>query len=147
MKPGTCITRTKTTASTSGTPTRIARTRRRSSPTSRATDFSGDREGIAIYAGRGGVGYLVATEQLPVNSGYHLYRREGTQGLPGEHAAVRVFSGGADSTDGIEVTSRDLGPEFPGGLFVAMNSRGKNFLFHRWSDIQTAIGGKSPTQK
>jgi len=98
--------------------------------------FSGDREGIAIYAGRGGTDYIVATDQLPVNSGYHLYRRE----TP-EHAAVRVFSGGADSTDGVEATSRNLGPEFPGGLFVAMNSRAKNFLFFRWSDIQAAIDG------
>ena len=99
--------------------------------------FSGDREGIAIYSGRGGAGYVVATDQLPVNSGYHLYRRD----TPGDRP-VRVFSGGADSTDGIEVTSRDLGPEFPGGLFVAMNSRAKNFLFYRWSDIQAAIDAK-----
>jgi len=101
--------------------------------------FSGDREGLAIYAGRGGAGYIVATDQLPVNSGYHLYRREATQG--GAHAVVRVFAGGADSTDGIEATSRDLGPEFPGGLFVAMNSSARNFLFYRWSDIEAAIDG------
>jgi 3-phytase len=58
-----------------------------------------------------------------------------------DHAAVRVFSGGADSTDGIEVTSRNLGPDYPGGLFVAMNSGAKNFLFYRWRDIQAAIDG------
>jgi 3-phytase len=104
--------------------------------------FSGDREGLAIYAGRGGNGYIIATDQLPVNSGYHLYRRDVAQGSPSDHAAVRVFSGGADSTDGIEATSRDLGPEFQGGLFVAMNSRARNFLFYRWSDIQAAIDGK-----
>jgi len=105
--------------------------------------FSGDREGLAVYAGRNGTGYIVATDQLPVNSGYHLYRRETTQGGQGDHAPVRVFAGGADSTDGIEATSRDLGPEFPGGLFVAMNSRAKNFLFYRWSDIQAAIDGNA----
>ena len=99
--------------------------------------FSGDREGIAIYAGRDGTGYILATDQLPVNSGYHLYRRE-----TADYAAVRVFSGGADSTDGIDVTSRDLGPEYPGGLFVAMNSRARNFLFYRWSDIQAAIDSR-----
>ena len=105
--------------------------------------FSGDREGLAIYAGPGGNGYILAADQLPVNSGYHLYRRETMLGVPGLHAAVRVFAGGADSTDGIEVTSRDLGPDFPGGLFVAMNSRARNFLFYRWSDIQAAIDGKA----
>jgi 3-phytase len=105
--------------------------------------FSGDREGIAIYAGRDGSGYILATDQLPVNSGYHLYRRDGSQGASSEHAAVRVFSGGADSTDGIEVTSRNLGPDYPGGLFVAMNSSARNFLFYRWSDIQAAIDGSA----
>jgi 3-phytase len=104
--------------------------------------FSGDREGLAIYAGRGGSGYIIATDQLPVNSGYHLYRRDVAQRSSSDHAAVRAFSGGADSTDGIEATSRDLGPEFQGGLFVAMNSRARNFLFYRWSDIQAAIDGK-----
>ncbi len=104
--------------------------------------FSGDREGIAIYARPDGSGYIVATEQLPGNSGYHLYRREATQGPSRDHAVVRVFAGGADSTDGIEATSRDLGPEFPGGLFVAMNSSARNFLFYRWSDVEAAIDGQ-----
>jgi 3-phytase len=104
--------------------------------------FSGDREGLAIYAGRSGTGYILAADQLPMNSGYHLYRRETPQGVPGVHVPVGVFAGGADSTDGIEVTSRDLGPDYPGGLFVAMNSRGRNFLFYRWSDIQAAIDGR-----
>ena len=104
--------------------------------------FSGDREGLAIYGGRGGDGWIIATDQLPVNSGYHLYRRNATQGSTSDHPAVRVFSGGADSTDGIEATSRDLGPEFPGGLFVAMNSSARNFLFYRWKDIQAAIDGR-----
>lgn len=53
-----------------------------------------------------------------------------------------MFDGGADFTDGIEVTSRDLGPEFPGGLFVAMNASARNFLFYRWADIEAAINGK-----
>ena len=104
--------------------------------------FSGDREGIAIYAAAAGAGYILATDQLPVNSGYHVYARQVALGSASDHARVRVFTGGADSTDGIEVTSRDLGPEFPGGLFVAMNARGRNFLFYRWRDIQTAIEEK-----
>jgi 3-phytase len=100
--------------------------------------FSGDREGIAIYAGRGGVGYIIATDQLPGNSRYHLYRRDARPGASPDHRVVRVFAGDADSTDGIEATSRALGPDFPGGLFVAMNSGARNFLFYRWSDIQAA---------
>jgi 3-phytase len=71
-----------------------------------------------------------------------VYARQVAQRASSDHARVRIFSGGADSTDGIEVTSRDLGPEFPGGLFVAMNSRDRNFLFYRWSDVQAAIEEK-----
>ena len=101
--------------------------------------FSGDREGIAIYATPGGAGYVVATDQLPVNSRYHVYRRDTKPGAAPDHTVVRVFAGGAESTDGIEATSRDLGPDFRGGLFVAMNSGARNFLFYRWSDIQAVI--------
>ena len=106
--------------------------------------FTGDREGIAIYATAGGTGYILATDQVPINSSYHVYARHVSQGASPAHARLRVFAGGADSTDGIEVTSRDLGPEFPGGLFVAMNARGRNFMFYRWRDIQAAIDAKGP---
>jgi 3-phytase len=109
--------------------------------------FAGDREGIAIYPQRGGGGYIVATDQLPGNSRYHVYPRAGTEGSRGNPAAVRVFTGGADSTDGVEATSRDLGGEFPGGLFVAMNASSRNFLFYRWSDIQAVIDGRAGPAK
>ena len=104
--------------------------------------FAGDREGIAIYAGPGGAGYIVATDQVPGNSSYHLFRRDAAPGASSNHAVMRTFAGGADSTDGIEATARNLGPEFPGGLFVAMNASARNFLFYRWTDIEAAINGK-----
>ena len=40
--------------------------------------FRGDREGIAIYALPDGTGYIVCTDQLDVDSEYHLYVRGGT---------------------------------------------------------------------
>jgi 3-phytase len=49
-----------------------------------------------------------------------------------------VVRGGADSTDGIEVTSAPLGSRFPHGLLVAMNSRGRNFLLFDWEPLATA---------
>ena len=109
--------------------------------------FTGDREGIAIYSQSGGAGYVVATDQLPGNSRYHVYPRAAAPGAAGTPAPIRVFTGGADSTDGVEVTSRDLGPDFPGGLFVAMNAGSRNFLFYRWSDIQAVIDGRAGTAK
>ena len=48
---------------------------------------------------------------------------------------LKVIRGGADSTDGIEVAAGNLGPDFPHGLLVAMNSRARNFLMFGWDDI------------
>jgi 3-phytase len=93
--------------------------------------FKGDREGIAIYAKPDGTGYLVCTDQLPRNSEYRVYRREGSSGSPHDHSeVVAVIRGGADSTDGIEITAAALGSRFSQGLLVAMNSRGRNFLLY-----------------
>lgn len=86
--------------------------------------YRGDREGLAIYGRPDGSGYLISTDQLPGNSEYHVFDRQGG------NRELFVFRGGADTTDGIEVTAAPLGPEFPAGLFVAMNSSGKNFLMY-----------------
>jgi 3-phytase len=101
--------------------------------------FRADREGIAIYERSDGTGYIVCTDQLAGNSEYHIYRREGAAGSPHDHGELlKVVRGNADSTDGIEITSRALGPDFPSGLMVVMNSRGRNFLLYRWDDIASA---------
>lgn len=98
--------------------------------------FRGDREGIAIYARADGTGYIVCTDQLAGNSEYHVFRREGEPGRPHEHGRrLKVVRGGADSTDGLEITSAALGPAFPNGLMAAMNSKERNFLLFRWEDV------------
>jgi len=104
-----------------------------------AEGFRGNREGIGIYTRADGSGYIVCTDQLPANSRYNIYRREGKPGNPHDHSELlKSFSGGADSTDGIEVTSASLGPQFPNGLMAAMNSRGRNFLLYRWEQVAGA---------
>jgi 3-phytase len=104
------------------------------------TGFQADREGIAIYARGDGTGFVVCTDQIPGNSVYRFYRREGEAGRPHDHAALLgTVSGGADSTDGLEITSRGLGPAFPAGLMAAMNSAGRNFLLFRWQDVESAL--------
>ena len=42
-------------------------------------------------------------------------------------APIAVMESTADETDGIEVTARPLGPKFPNGMLVVMNSSGRNF--------------------
>ncbi len=103
------------------------------------TEFAGDHEGIAIYARPDGTGFIVCTDQIAGNSHYHLYRREGGPGGPHDHAElIRCVRGGADATDGIEIARAALGPRFPGGILVAMNSGPGNFLIFRWEDIAPA---------
>ncbi len=104
------------------------------------TGYKRDREGIGIYALADGTGYIVSVDQLPGESIFHVYKREGEAGRPHDHQAiVGTFRVGADATDGLDVTSASLGPDFPGGLFVAMNSRSRNFLLVRWADIANAL--------
>jgi 3-phytase len=100
------------------------------------TGFSADREGIAIYAIDDKTGYIVCTDQIEKDSQYHIYRREGGPGRPHDHSElVKVVAGGADATDGIEITSAPLGLRFPRGMMVAMNAGPRNFLVYRWEDI------------
>ncbi len=93
--------------------------------------FSADREGIAVYARPDGTGYIVCTDQIEGSSEYHVYRREGSD----HRELLKVVRGGADSTDGLEITSAPLGPRFPRGAMVAMNSSGLNFLVYDWADV------------
>ncbi len=112
------------------------------------TEFKADREGIAIYAHSDGTGYILCTDQLGGNSQYRIYRREGAPGNPHDHSEMlKSVGGGADGTDGIEATSAALGPSFPNGMVVAMNSGPKNFLLFRWEDFATAGTVKLETSR
>jgi 3-phytase len=103
------------------------------------TGFDQDREGIGIYALTNGTGYIVAVDQLSGESIFHVYKREGEPGRPHDHTQELFrFQIGADGTDGLDVSSASLGPEFPDGLLVAMNSTSRNFLLVRWRDIVAA---------
>ena len=98
--------------------------------------FAANREGIGIYARSDGTGYIVCTDQIAGSSQYRVFRREGTKQNKHDHGEVlKVVAGGADSTDGLEVSSASLGAAFPEGIVMAMNSRGKNFLFYAWEDF------------
>lgn len=98
-----------------------------------------DREGIAIYKRNDGTGYILVSNQIPNASRINVYRREGTRQDPHDHReTVKVVATGADSTDGIEVTSRNLGPRFPNGIVVVMNSKDRNFLVYKWEDFALA---------
>jgi 3-phytase len=104
------------------------------------TGFRGDREGLAIYELSDGTGYIVCTDQLDDDSEFHVYQREGAPGNPHDHSReIVVMRGGADATDGIEASSRPLGPGLPNGALIAMNSAPRNFLVFRWQDVAALV--------
>ena len=106
-----------------------------------------DVEGLAIYHGQDGTGYLLASSQ---GSDEFVVYDSGP-----DNAYVTTFGIGYDptasnldrvrDTDGIEVVSTPLGVAFPSGLFIAQDNfeaiapgdpdHVQNFKLVRWEDI------------
>ncbi len=109
------------------------------------TGYRGDREGIAIYTRADGTGYIVCTDQLDGRSEYHVYAREGAPGRPHDHVhELAVLRGPADATDGLEISSSNLGATLPHGAMIAMNSTPQNFLVFPWDDVAVALQSSAP---
>lgn len=105
-----------------------------------------DMEGIGLYDLGGGRGYLVQSSQG--NNTYAVFRREGANEYVGSFAVVANGALGIDGsseTDGLEVTSRPLGPKFPHGALIVQDGRNvsppepQNFKFVPWDAIATAL--------
>jgi 3-phytase len=93
--------------------------------------FTLQREGIAIVAKEDGTGYIVCTDQIPGGSVLRIYPREGRNGQPHAHdPALTTVLTAADTTDGIDTTTANLGERFPAGALVMMNSVGKNYQLY-----------------
>jgi 3-phytase len=94
--------------------------------------FTGDREGISIYPTAPGRGYIIVSNQD--GHTFRIYRREGDRDAPHAHPFLKEVALAAHSSDGNDVTAADLGPRFPGGLFVAM-SDDKTFHYYSWAQL------------
>ncbi len=101
-----------------------------------------DVEGLAIFYGQNGTGYLIASSQG--NNTYAIYRREGTNEYVGSFKLTKGnTSDGTSDTDGIDVTSCNLGSAYPHGLFVAQDGSNRdgrkkmnqNFKMVSWQKI------------
>ena len=106
-----------------------------------------DYEGLGIYDLGDGRGYLVVSSQG--NDTYAVYRREGKQEYLGSFAVVADPLRGIDGiseTDGLEVTSRNLGPGFEHGAMIAQDGRNvmpvenQNYKYVPWESIARALG-------
>lgn len=105
-----------------------------------------DYEGIGLYDLGGGRGYLIVSSQG--NDTYAVYRREGAQEYLGSFAVAADPVRGIDGiseTDGLDVTSRNLGPGFEFGAMIAQDGRNvlpvenQNYKYVPWQSIATAL--------
>ncbi|MFN6469700.1 MAG: phytase [Nostoc sp. SerVER01] len=116
--------------------------------------LTNDVEGLTIYYGKNGTGYLLASSQG--DNTFVAYTREGNNEFVGNFAIGN--SGSIDSvqeSDGADVVNVPLGPNFPFGLFVTQdgsNEPGKivsdegeeenissNFKLVPWENIANAL--------
>ncbi|KAA9131622.1 phytase [Marinihelvus fidelis] len=105
-----------------------------------------DIEGISIWHGANGGGYIVASNQG--ENSYLLYRLEGEHDYVGKfHVVADPASGidGVSETDGLDVTSAPLGDTYPQGMLAVQDGRNiapaerQNFKFVSWADIAEAL--------
>jgi 3-phytase len=105
--------------------------------------LTADVEGLTIYQASPATGYLIASNQG--DNSYVIYRREGANAYV---ATFEIVAGnGIDAvsgTDGIDVSSANLGPAFPQGMFVAQDGNNddcnQNFKFVPWHTIAANLG-------
>ncbi|MEM7019686.1 MAG: phytase, partial [Pseudomonadota bacterium] len=109
-------------------------------------EIEADLEGISIYYGDNGTGYLIVSNQGADN--YALYRREGDNEFLGMfHIIANTSNGvdGASESDGLDITNQTLGNNYPQGLMVVQDGRNRmptdkqNFKLISWKDIMTAM--------
>ena len=103
-----------------------------------------DVEGLAIYYGPEGAGYLIASSQG--SDQFAAYQRGGDNPHVTNFQIVDSSAiDGTSGTDGIDVISTPLGPGFPNGLFVAQDgdndSQNQNFKLVPWEIV---AGSQSP---
>ncbi len=90
--------------------------------------FADDHEGISIYKNEDDTGFILVSDQQA--NEFHIYPREGSTGNRHAHPLLKEVSVSTMESDGSDITSRPLGPDFPDGLFVAMSD---DKTFHYYS--------------
>lgn len=105
-----------------------------------------DAEGVSIYYGKDGTGYVIVSNQGEDN--YAVYRREGNNEFVGKfHIVANELLGidGSSETDGLDVVSHPLGKDFPAGMLVVQDGRNlmpaarQNFKYVSWQDVMEAL--------
>jgi 3-phytase len=93
-------------------------------------------EGLTLYCAAGGKGYLIASSQG--SNSFNVYDRQ-TGDFLLRIDPVGGAIGDVEETDGIAVSNRPSGPDFPQGLLVVQDGdnqpANQNFKLYRWEDI------------
>lgn len=108
-------------------------------------DIRFDMEGLALYVGSMGKGYLVASSQGSFS--YAVFAREGANKYYGSFKIMDGMIDGVEETDGLDVINIPLGPDFPSGMLVVQdgfNYEGdslysQNFKMVRWEEIDKVM--------
>ncbi len=109
-------------------------------------ELSDDAEGVGLWAGPNGTGYIVLSNQGADN--YAVFRREGDNAFVGFFSVVAngaLGIDGASETDGLDVSGAPLGPQYPRGLLVVQDGRNigpdepQNFKFVSWEDVERVL--------
>lgn len=110
-------------------------------------NLTADVEGVSIYYGPDGSGYIIASNQGADN--YAVYERQGDNKFLGHfHVIADEETGidGASETDGLDVTSANLGPAYPHGALIVQDGRNispaenQNFKIVPWERVATTLG-------
>ncbi|KFN08716.1 3-phytase [Bacillus pseudomycoides] len=111
--------------------------------------LTADIEGLTIYYGKNGTGYLIASSQG--NNSYAVYDRKGNNEYIGNFAIVDGKNAdGTSDTDGIDVMSFGLGEKYPNGIFLAQDGENmdhgkivnQNFKMIDWKRIAKGFDSK-----
>jgi 3-phytase len=105
-----------------------------------------DIEGLSLWRGAAGAGYLVASVQG--NSTYAVFDRGDDNSFRGVFSIAPSADGAADGaqhTDGIDIAPMPLGPDFPAGLMVVQDGENtdpeamQNFKYVSWADVAATL--------
>jgi 3-phytase len=109
-------------------------------------NLTADAEGVSIYYGTDGKGFVILSNQGEDN--YAVYRREGANEFVGKfHVVANETLGidGSSETDGLDVVSAPLGADLPMGLLVVQDGRNlmpaerQNFKYVSWKDVMETL--------
>lgn len=112
-----------------------------------ANGLAADLEGVAIWRGTGGTGFVVVSDQGA--NDFAVYRRGENNDFVGQFAIVDNTALGIDGvtkTDGIDITQSSVGPRFPDGLLVVQDDSNQstigrqNFKYIPWRAVAEALG-------